>query len=120
MYELRIQDTIGSAHFLRGYEGKCKNLHGHNWKVEAVIANESLDGLGMVADFSVLKKKLTDFLMTMDHVCLNDIEFFKDVNPTTENMARYIFESYAKEIAPLALKSIEVWESEKSSVRYFM
>ncbi len=120
MYELRIKETIGSAHFLRGYEGKCKNLHGHNWKVEAVIVNETLDDLGMVADFSILKSKLVEFLSTMDHVCLNDIEFFKIENPTTENMARYIFDSYQKKISPLRLKSIEVWESENSSVKYYL
>ena len=119
MYELRIRETIGSAHFLRGYEGKCKNLHGHNWKIEAVIVSDALDELGMVADFSVLKKKLMEFLSTMDHICLNDIDIFKQVNPTTENMARYIFDAYAKEIAPFSLKSIEVWESESSSVRYY-
>ncbi|MFT7538167.1 MAG: 6-pyruvoyltetrahydropterin/6-carboxytetrahydropterin synthase, partial [Lysobacterales bacterium] len=109
-----------SAHFLRGYEGKCKNLHGHTWKIEVFIQKEELDDLGMVADFAILKKQLKEFLMQIDHVNLNDIEYFKTVNPTAENLAKFIYENFAKVIAPLSLKKVHVWESERAYATYYV
>ena len=119
MYELTIKGDIASAHFLRGYEGKCKNLHGHTWKVEVNIAGDQLDNIGMVADFAVLKKQLKEFLTVIDHVCLNDLPYFKEINPTTENIAKYIYTNFSKTIEPLKLKSVEVWESDLASVTYY-
>lgn len=117
-YILKIQDHISSAHFLRGYEGRCKHLHGHNWKVQVAVKGGGLDHVGMVADFGVLKQKLHDFLLPCDHCCLNDLEFFQANNPTTENIARYVFEAFGQAIAPLTLASVEVWESDVCSVVY--
>lgn len=119
MYELTIKGDIASAHYLRGYEGKCKDLHGHTWKVEVVIASEELDNIGMVADFAVLKMQLKEFLTAIDHVCLNDLPYFKDVNPTTENIAKYIYTHFADVVAPLKLKQVQVWESDLASVTYY-
>ncbi|HBR14240.1 MAG TPA: 6-carboxytetrahydropterin synthase QueD [Candidatus Omnitrophica bacterium] len=119
MYELSIKGDMASAHFLRGYEGKCKNLHGHTWQIEVVIASRQLDRLGMVADFAILKKQLKEFLSSLDHMCLNELAYFKDVNPTTENIARYVYEQYAKMIHPLKIKHVQAWESSTSSVVYY-
>lgn len=119
MFELSVKGDIASAHFLRGYEGRCKNLHGHTWKIEVVIISRDLDAIGMVADFAVLKKRLKEFLMGLDHVCLNDLLFFKDVNPTTENIAKYIYTQFGVIIEPLKIKAVRVWESETSSVVYY-
>lgn len=119
MFELSVKGEIASAHFLRGYEGKCKNLHGHNWEVEVVILGKRLDNVGMVADFAILKKKLKDFLFNLDHVCLNDLECFKQINPTSENIAKYIYENFSKLIEPLPIKHVQVWESGTSSVIYY-
>lgn len=118
MYELSITGDIASAHFLRGYEGKCKDLHGHTWQIEVSLVSETLDSVGMVADFIDLKKKLKEFLVPIDHVCLNDLEYFKKENPTTENIAKYIYDHFGKEIAPLKISKVRVWESESSSVTY--
>jgi len=119
MYELSIKGHIASAHFLRGYEGKCKNLHGHTWKVEVVIENSQLDKIGMVADFAILKAKLNGFLSAIDHVCLNDLPYFKDKNPTTENIAKYIFENFKGDIEPQEIKYVRVWESDTASIKYY-
>ena len=119
MFELSITGDIAAAHFLNGYDGKCKNLHGHTWKVEATVQCEELNGLGMVADFTDLKAKLQEVLELMDHGCLNDLPFFKENNPTTENIARHIFEQYGAKVKPLKLKTVRVWESESSSVTYY-
>ena len=118
MFELIIRDHIASAHLLRGYPGKCQNLHGHTWKVEVSIQRQDLDELGMVADFAELKKQLKDFLEHLDHTNLNDIDYFKTVNPTAENLAKYIYDRFSKEVQPLALTRVTVWESERCSASY--
>lgn len=119
MFELSVRDHIASAHFLRGYEGKCKNLHGHTWKIEVTLISDQLDAIGMVADFAALKIKLKEFLAAIDHVCLNDLPYFKEHNPTTENIARYIYTNFARDVVPLKIKSVEVWESDSASVLYY-
>jgi 6-pyruvoyltetrahydropterin/6-carboxytetrahydropterin synthase len=119
MFELSVKGDIASAHFLRGYEGKCKDLHGHTWKIEVIIASDQLDAIGMVADFAVLKKQLKEFLIGIDHVCLNDLAFFKETNPTTENIAKYIYTNFAQTVKPLRIKMVQVRESDSASVVYY-
>ena len=119
MFELSVKSHIASAHFLKGYQGRCKDLHGHTWNIEVVIASERLDQIGMVADFAVVKKQLNEFLMPLDHVCLNDLEYFRRNNPSTENIAKYVYQNFAKVVAPLQIKEVQVWESETSSVVYY-
>ena len=119
MFELSIKGDIASAHFLRGYQGRCKDLHGHTWKIEVRMIRQELDAIGMVADFAIVKKQLKEFLMTLDHVCLNDLPYFKEHHPTTENIAKYIYENFAKVIHPLKIKNVQVWESDTSSVVYY-
>ena len=119
MFELSITGDIAAAHFLRGYEGPCKNLHGHTWKIEITLLADQLNEIGLVVDFAEVKKKLREFLLSLDHVCLNDLPFFKEVNPSTENLAKYIYEEFAKVTKPFILKRVRVWESETSSVTYF-
>jgi len=118
MFELSIKSDIASAHFLRGYAGKCKNLHGHTWKIEVFIKGDKLDEVGMIADFRVLKKKLKDFINTLDHICLNDLPYFQEVNPTTENVAKYVYETFGQEVCPLKLSKVKVWESDITCVTY--
>jgi len=118
MFELCIKGDIASAHFLRGYEGKCKDLHGHTWTIEVFLENDQLDDIGMVADFAVLEKQLKEFLKSIDHVCLNDLKYFKENNPTTENIAQYIYQNFADVIKPLALAKVTVWESDLCGVTY--
>lgn len=118
MFELSIAGDFASAHFLRNYEGPCKNLHGHTWKVEVAIQSEDLNEIGLVVDFRDMKQKLKEVLMPIDHVCLNDLPYFKDVNPSTENLAQYIYREFAKVSRPFTLKHVRVWESETSSIIY--
>jgi 6-pyruvoyltetrahydropterin/6-carboxytetrahydropterin synthase len=120
MFELRLRGEIAAAHFLRGYPGKCRDLHGHTWKVEVFLLRGDLDGLGMVRDFADLKKGFREFLDRFDHKCLNDLEYFQAVNPTAENIAKYIFESYAPAVAPLTLSKVSVWESGSAGASYFL
>jgi len=119
MFELTVRSEFSSAHFLRDYEGKCKNLHGHTWKVAVTIAGAELDSIGMMADFVEMKTHLKIILGTMDHACLNDHEFFKVNNPTAENLAKYIYDQYKPLIAPIRLVKVGVWESDKADVSYY-
>ena len=118
MFEVIVKSHIAAAHYLRGDHGRCANMHGHNWKVHAVVVSEELDDAGMVADFRVLKKDLNDVIDVLDHTCLNDHDYFKTINPTTENLARFVFEAYKSKIAPKRLKRIEVWESDTAGAVY--
>jgi len=119
MFELTIKGDVASAHFLRGYPGKCKDMHGHTWKIEVFLAKEELNELGMVEDFAILKKEFKLFLERLDHKCLNDLEYFKNVNPTAENIAKYIYDEYKQEVLPLRLLRVQVWESDMASAIYY-
>src|ERR1039457_411697 len=119
MFEVSVRDHIASAHQLHGYDGPCKDMHGHTWRVEMVVGGNSLDDLGLLADFKVLKAKLKEVLMPLDHVVLNDLPAFKDLNPTTENLARHIYRSLKSLCTPLRLKQVQVWESDTASVIYY-
>ncbi len=121
MYGLKIIGEFSSAHKLRDYEGKCENIHGHNWKVEVFIEAEKTDKTGLVIDFKILKEKLNGILSEIDHCYVNDIEYFRTNNPTSENIAEYIFEKMKISLKEYAvrLKKITVWENEKQSASYY-
>ena len=119
MFELTVRSDFSSAHFLRDYDGKCKNLHGHTWQVAVTVAGESLDKIGVMADFVGMKRHLQTILDQLDHACLNDLEYFKANNPTAENLARFIYLEYKRLVAPLRLVKVQVWESDKADVVYY-
>lgn len=119
MFELTVRDDFSSAHYLRDYEGQCRNLHGHTWKVEVTVAGEALDRAGLMLDFVTMKKHLTRVLDNLDHHCLNDLEYFKVHNPTAENLAKYIYIEYKPLIAPFRLIKVRIWESERADVVYY-
>lgn len=122
MFELIIIDYFAAAHSLRGYNGNCENLHGHNWKVEATIEINELNNIDLGIDFRDLKRMLKNTLLSIDHKYLNDLDFFKENNPSTENISKFIFINFKKELAayPLAkLKKIVSWEEIDSGAAYF-
>src|SRR3989304_1721426 len=104
MYELTIISDFAAAHNLRGYEGECENLHGHNWKVEVMVTSKELNKIGLAVDFRVLKKMLEGILEKLDHKYLNEILPFDKENPSSENIARYIFNQFKKEIKGKGIK----------------
>jgi len=117
MFEIRVAGEFNAAHNLKGYRGKCEELHGHNWKVEALILGESLDKTGMLIDFKQIKSRLNKVLQGLDHKHLNRLKYFKRLNPTSENIARYIYENL--KILVSNLKSVSVWESDNSCASYY-
>lgn len=94
-WRLTVRDQFSAAHALRGYQGKCENLHGHNFNVGIDVEGGSLDEAGMVIDFGVLKRGLRQILTKLDHQVLNGIEPFETLNPSSENLAREIYAKFA-------------------------
>lgn len=122
MFEIKVKTEFEAAHRIVGYPGKCNRLHGHNWVVEVNAMGYELDDLGMLVDFKEIKHYVLHFLDNLDHRYLNELPAFSaGVNPTAENIARYIYQEleHSQIFAGKAqLKSICVWESPKSSVTY--
>ena len=119
MYTICIEDWFAAAHYLRNYHGKCENPHGHNYRVKVYVSGTQLDKGGMLIDFSVLKKHLKSVLESLDHHDLNTTPYFKEQEPSAENISRYIFDSL-KDLLPSGVKltGVEVFETEKNSVLY--
>lgn len=120
MFELTVRDEFSAAHQLRGYEGACENLHGHNWKVEAVVRGSRLNEIGILIDFKELKKALKEILSELDHRHLNEHPAFKDRNPSSENLARFIFERLEEKLAgkPVEVFRVTVCETERACASY--
>lgn len=130
MYEVRVTADFAAAHFLRDYNGKCENLHGHNYKVYAHVRGEKLNEGGMLLDFSAVKKSLREVCKKLDHTNLNDMAIF-DQNPSAERIAFYIYTqivelvknenldlSYAPGKKEPWLWAVDVFETETSRARY--
>jgi len=121
MYEITVLSDFSGAHRLRYLHGKCEELHGHNWKIEVSVASSRLNREGIVIDFTVLKQKVEKVLKTLDHTFLNDLPYFSGVEPSSENIAKYIFDQLKKELKGHAahLKKVSAWESDTSCATYF-
>ncbi len=118
-YSLTVRSSFAAAHRLRGYEGNCERLHGHNWQVEATVVSGELDDRGMALDFRAMKAALQGVLAGLDHKYLNEIPPFDERNPSSENLARFIFEEMEGEIPPPGrLSSVTVWESADARAEY--
>ena len=119
MFELIFQTHFAAAHNIRGYRGSCERLHGHNWKVEIALRAEELDALGMVVDFRDVKELAHDLLDNLDHSYLNELAPFKQANPTTENVAKWVFEELGKRLPPhVKIHKVTAWESDTCGAAY--
>lgn len=119
LYTLTVSSSFSAAHRLREYEGNCERLHGHNWRVEATVESEELDARGMALDFREMKGALSDVISRLDHKLLNDIPPFDAQNPSSENIARYIYdEMEGKMTGPARLARVTVWESDDARAEF--
>jgi 6-pyruvoyltetrahydropterin/6-carboxytetrahydropterin synthase len=121
MYEVSVRGSFSSAHHLRGYEGSCEAPHGHNWDVEVSVRGGKLDSLGMLVDFKEVRAAIRDGLEELDHKDLNLVPGFKRMNPTSENLARYIFERLSERINRRGLRvaAVRVHETAGASAQYW-
>jgi 6-pyruvoyltetrahydropterin/6-carboxytetrahydropterin synthase len=121
MFEVSVEHTFAAGHALRNYRGKCENVHGHNYKVQVIVRGEQLDKTGMLADFVELKRLLRAISEPLDHVFLNDIEPFNELNPSAENIAWYICEKLQEGLKlenPVEVAEVKVWETDIQSATY--
>jgi 6-pyruvoyltetrahydropterin/6-carboxytetrahydropterin synthase len=120
MFEVAIFKTFSAAHLLAEIGGKCEELHGHNFKVEVSVGAPNLNSEGILIDFREVKKWLKDILDEMDHQYLNDLPFFTGKNPSSENIAYYVYQEMQARVKEAKVKvlRVKVWESENAVVTY--
>ena len=121
MYELERTKQFSGAHSLTGYPGDCRKLHGHNWQVTVYLQATELDEIGIALDFKILKKELNEVIDRFDHAYLNELPEFAQCNPTSENLARIIYQELSKRLNDERIKvtRISVEESAGSRASYF-
>ena len=121
MYEVKIVTQFAAAHRLENFNGKCESLHGHNWKVEVFLAGKDLNGTGLLMDFGVVKARTKEVLEEIDHKYLNELAAFQDRNPSSENLACYLFGRLGAIFNRDGVKvsRVNVWESDTSCASYY-
>jgi len=120
MYEVTIKRSFSAAHLLREIGGQCEALHGHNFHVEVSVCGEGLNDEGLLVDFRLVKRWTDAVLADLDHKYLNELDLFAGINPSSENLARLIYERIEDQAktAQLTVSRVTVWESENSRVSY--
>ena len=120
MFEIKIKTDFSAAHNLLEIGGKCESLHGHNFTVEVTVESETLDERGLVMDFRLLKAKTKEVLASLDHRYLNELPIFIGKNPSSENLANYIFTELSPGVdgKTYRVSRVSVWESETSQATY--
>jgi 6-pyruvoyltetrahydropterin/6-carboxytetrahydropterin synthase len=124
MFEISVEDSFAAGHALRGYRGKCENPHGHNYKVRITVSGEQLDNIGLLLDFKDLKQAMNQVVDRLDHQMLNDIEPFRQLNPSAENMAKYFYDETSRRLLQategrVKVKQVKVWETDTTTATYF-
>jgi len=122
MFEVTVDQTFAAAHALRNYKGGCENIHGHNFKVQVVLAGERLDDAGLLVDFIDVKNLMGEILARLDHQNLNETPPFDVKNPSAENIAEYICTEMTGGLVntpvPVRIREVKVWETEIQSATY--
>ncbi len=120
MYELKVTSGFAAAHQLRGFHGACENLHGHNWKVEVYLTGHNLGKEGLLMDFGEMKQATKEALGTLDHHFLNELAVFENMNPSSENIARYLFKYLSEKLnhGDIRVSKVTAWESEDACASY--
>lgn len=122
MFELSVQKTFSSGHALREYKGKCENVHGHNYRVEVRVEGERLNRIGLLVDFTDIKRLMNGVIDRIDHRFLNEMEPFDKVNPSAENIAKYFYDEIQNGLAanevPARVTSVRLWETDTQSATY--
>jgi len=121
MYLLTIKTSFAAAHNLINYQGDCENLHGHNWKVDVSVTARELDKSGLGIDFKILKRDAGAIINELDHKYLNENPAFKDASPSSEYIAKYLYDRISEKMNNdnIKVESITVWESDNASARYY-
>jgi len=118
-YYIKTVTDFAAAHSLRGYDGACQRLHGHNWKIEVEAKSDTLNEIGIVIDFKLLKSHVKTIIDKLDHYYLNDIAPFDKINPTAENIAKYFYDELDLLLTEsVKINSVVIWETDRACARY--
>ena len=122
MYELKVITKFAAAHQLAMVGSKCENLHGHNWKIEVYVSGENTDRAGVLLDFGVIKKHVRDIMSLLDHKYLNELEYFQQDQPSSENIARLVATALQKRIEnqTVRVSRVTAWESDDACATYIV
>jgi len=120
MYEITITRSFSAAHVLKDIGGKCEGLHGHNFIVDVSLAAPGLNKEGLLLDFRILKEWTDEILDELDHKYLNELAYFSNVNPSAENLARFLHDRVSEKAGRLKIEvsCVTVWESENARASY--
>jgi 6-pyruvoyltetrahydropterin/6-carboxytetrahydropterin synthase len=120
MYHLTVHSHFAAAHNLINYKGDCENLHGHNWKVEVTVSARELNSAGLGIDFKTLKKETNRVLDQLDHKYLNELGPFLQDSPSSENIARFLFDQLGQSLDDqnVTVEKVTVWESDYACASY--
>jgi 6-pyruvoyltetrahydropterin/6-carboxytetrahydropterin synthase len=120
MFEVSVEHSFSAGHALRNYKGKCENVHGHNYKVQVTLAGNQLNTEGLLMDFVELRAALKGLLEKLDHHFLNDIPPFDQLNPSAENLAKYICDAIEPRARNqgLRVQGVTIWETDTTSATY--
>ena len=122
MFQVSVEETFSSGHALRGYRGKCENVHGHNYRVRVTLEGPQLDSIGLLVDFTRLKQVMREIIVVLDHQFINDLEAFRTVNPSAENLAKYFYDEVDRKLTGLPagarITDTIVWETDTSRAQY--
>lgn len=121
MYEIKIITQFAAAHRLENFQGKCESLHGHNWKVEVFLVGDRLDEVGLLLDFGEVKARTHELLEEIDHRYLNELPAFQNQNPSSENLARYLYTQLTGSLNRhgVRVSRVSVWESDSACASYY-
>ena len=119
IFEVYIETHFSAAHALRGYPGDCARLHGHNWIIQVYVRCRELDDIGIGIDFRVIKENVKDVLQGLDHFNMNELPAFQEDNPTSENIAKYLYRELSKRIDSDQVKVSKVKVSETPNAGAF-
>ena len=120
MFEVKVITQFAAAHQLRDFGSECENLHGHNWKIEVSLAGDTLNDIGLLVDFKEVKEETRKILKEIDHSFLNEIDYFKERNPSSENIAVYLYERLSSRLNndSVRVARVTAWESETACASY--
>lgn len=119
MFEVSVEETFAAGHALRGYRGKCENVHGHNYRVRLTMEGRELDATGLLVDFVEVKKLIQGVVDYLDHRFINDLPPFDILNPSAENLAKYFYDEVSVHLpAPVRLRQVKIWETDVTSATY--
>ena len=127
MFLVSVEESFAAGHALRGYRGKCENVHGHNYKIRVTLEGSDLNSIGLLYDFKDLKEAIQCNIRKLDHRFMNDVPPFDAINPSAENMAKYFYDEVTRLLTELTprpeaacrVRAVTVWETDTTTASYF-